>query len=130
MENVQQLISELFSSPEVQAMVASLLTYLTANFGALLLFGIKLVKAKSKELAQKVQMEADKAQIKQEYQDQLNSFMAQVVDKVDALDRHVCEKIDTTEADRKAEILKQTVQLQEAIDETKKALNVDEILES
>lgn len=128
MENIQEILNEILQSPQFQAIAAAVITFLTTNFATIIVFGIKLVKGKTKEIQERAKQEAEKAQLKQEYQDMLNTALDGIYTKIDDIDKKVCDKINSTEADRKEEIRKESIQIKEAIDETMKSLNIDQIM--
>lgn len=126
----QEIISEFFNSPQMKQMIAGFIAYLTANLGTIILFGVKYAKAKSAEIKNKIAAENEKLQLKQEYDDRFNQVCSYIDSKLDKIESLVIEKLDTNEAERKAEIQKNTVQIQEAVDAMKKSLDTDEIINS
>lgn len=126
----QEIISEFFNSPQMKQMIAGFIAYLTANLGTIILFGVKYAKAKGAEIKNKIAAENEKLQLKQEYEDRFSQVCSYIDTKLDKIESLVIEKLDTNEAERKAEIQKNTVQIQEAVDAMKKSLDTDEILKA
>ena len=67
MENIKEIISQLFQSPEMTALVSAAFAYLTANLGTIIIFACKMIKAKNNEIKQKDQSDAVIEELTAEY---------------------------------------------------------------
>lgn len=129
MENITEVITQLFNDPRVVAILTTIIGWITANIGTLIIFACKYIKAKNREVKEKALHHETIEALTVAYEEKVNELCDKVENSIDELDAHVCERINTNEEIRKEEIKEQTVQLEEAISETKKSLNIDEILE-
>lgn len=128
MENIKEIISQLFQSPEMTALISAAVAYLTANLGTIIVFACKMIKAKNAEIKQRAQSDAVIEALTAEYNAKVELLASKIDEKITKLDNHVTAKMEYIEDERKEEIKKQSVQLQEALTETKKALKIDDIL--
>lgn len=128
MENLKEIITQFFQSPEMTALVSAVITYLTANLGTIIVMAVKLIKAKNKEIKEKATSNQVIEALTAEYNTRIENLSASIDAKLDKLDKHVTAKLDEQEEIKKEMIKEQSLQLEEAIKETKKSLNIDEIL--
>ena len=122
-------LSSIFNSPEATAIFASIIAWLTANAGTLIVFAIKYIKLKAKELKQKAENDEVIAAIEAKYDAKLADLYEKFISKMDSVENKVVNKIAEQDAEHKAQIKAETVQLETAISQVKETLKIDDILE-
>ena len=129
MEHIQEIITGLFNSPEVIALLTAVFAWFSANLGTIIVFACKYLKLKNKEVREKMLHEQTIEALTKGYEEKVKQLTDNIDSKLEKLDNHVCQRMDENEELRKEEIKNQSIQLQAALDETKKSLSIDEILE-
>lgn len=128
--NLQALIEALKQELEAETFnadnIAKILIAMGGTLGSILLvLGVKLVKTKIKNL--KNDEEYQKA--KQAMAEEFAKYQSEVKELISSLEDKVVKKIDDTEEKRQLQIEAQSLALTDKIEEAKKNLSIDEILE-
>lgn len=117
----------------------ALLTTLGLNLSTILIFFITWLKTKVQSinkdtLYKEIQMAKAEVEVRleKEYSAKFDAYQADIVKKLESLERKVMGKIDSNEAERKEELAKQTLELEATIEATKKntKASIDEILKA
>lgn len=121
-----ETIKEFFSSPEMIALVTTAISFLTANLGTLIVFAIKYLRLKAKEMKLKAQSEEVIAQLTAQYNAKIEEFAQHIDMSLDEIEKVVIKKVQEKQDAMEEQIKHETISLEEAIKETKKALNIEE----
>ena len=121
-----EAIKEFFSSPEMIALVTTAISFLTANLGTLIVFAIKYLRLKAKEMKAKAQSEEVIAQLTAQYNAKIEEFAQHIDMSLDEIEKVVIKKVQEKQDAMEEQIKHETISLEEAIKETKKALNIEE----
>lgn len=121
-----ETIKEFFSSPEMIALVTTAISFLTANLGTIIVFAINFIKLKSKELKMKAQSEEVIAQLTAQYNAKIEEFAQHIDNSLNEIEKVVIKKVQEKQDAMAEEIKHETISLEEAIKETKKALNIED----
>lgn len=121
-----ETIKEFFSSPEMIALVTTAISFLTANLGTLIVFAIKYLRLKAKEMKAKAQSEEVIAQLTAQYNAKIEEFAQHIDMSLDEIEKVVIKKVQEKQDAMEEQIKHETISLEEAIKETKKALNIEE----
>lgn len=119
---MSETIREFFSSPEMIALVTTAISFLTANLGTLIVFAIKYIKLKAKEMKLKAQSEEVIAQLTAEYNAKIEVFAQHIDHSLDDIEKVVIKKVQEKQDLIQEEIKQETISLEQAIKDTKKAL--------
>ena len=113
----------------------ALLTTAGISIGSLLLYMISWLRTKVKNIDRNTfykELEAAKAEVEvklqKEYQAKFEQFQNTVVDGLTSLENKVMGKIDDNEAERKAALKKQTMELEATINAVNNKASIDDIL--
>ena len=117
-----ETIKEFFSQPEVTALITSILSVISANLLTIILFAVKYIKLKNTEIKNKLQSEEVISQLTAEYNAKISEFASKIDISLANIESTVIKKINDKDALRQEEIEKETILLQQAIEETKKQL--------
>lgn len=126
MDAIQTFISEIFSSAQMIALVTGVFTWFMANILTLILFAVKYCKLKSNEIKDRMLHEKTIEALTDEYKTSIEKITKIFNEKMDHLEETFGKKVDSVEEQRKEEIKKDTLDLQNAISQVKASLNITE----
>ena len=113
----------------------ALLTTAGISVGSLLLYMISWLRTKVKNIDRNTfykELEAAKAEVEvklqKEYQAKFEEFQQTVINGLTSLENKVMGKIDDNEAERKAALKKQTMELEATINAVNNKASIDDIL--
>jgi len=119
---MSETIKQVLASPEVTAILTTLLSFLTANLGTLLVFAIKYIKLKVKEAKQQAINQETIQKLTAEYEQKIEAFASKIDSSLDRVESVVIKKVKEKEEVENATIEAETLAIAKAIEDTKKAL--------
>lgn len=123
-----EALKTLAQNEQFQKILAVLIAWLTANAGTIILFAIKYIKLKAKEIKDKNDNDLMMQLLESKYNKALEASYDKFCNKMDQLEEKVVGKIKSQEEETQQKIDHETETLEKAIAETKKTLSIDDIL--
>lgn len=120
---------EILQGLDFNALFVTLIAWLSANLGTIILFAVKYLKLKGKELKEKAEHNRTMEEMEARYNAKLEETYEKFLNKMNDVEGHVIKKMVDMDAEQKKEIEAETVRLEDAIYETKKTLDINDILE-
>lgn len=130
---MMELIKELFATPEFKAFFVMIAGFFSLYSGTIILLVVNWIKGKLRQAKEDAQHNAAIENLEAKYSEKMNQVLTKFNEKMDNVEKSVIKKIADSEAIEAEQIRKESIELETALAETKKALaearNIDEILE-
>lgn len=121
-ENIQELIDGLMQNPTIIAILSTLLSFLVANAGTIIIFAIKVISMKKAEIKRQLENDQLIQALEAKYNVKLIDLEKHIDENMAKIEQHVVTKVQELDTQREELINSETVTIEKALEEAKAAL--------